>query len=965
MYIPLYNKTTYTFLSSLINIKDLIEIAIKNNLDSIAICDDNMFGVMEFILECKKNNINPIIGLDLGDRLLFAKNYKGYQNLLKLMTLKTERNLENNDYINYKDNLICIPLSNIDLIYEDVFYPLNNENINKENVIYINKLLYMEEGDCETLKYLELLRDNLTIVSDYELKKGYFYKEVDVLPRALENTFKLSKLCNFNLPLFSLNLPKYDNNIDSFSYLKNLSYKGLLKRLNGKEDSRYINRLSYELNVINKMGFSDYFLVVYDFIKFAKNKGILVGPGRGSAAGSLVSFTLGITDVDPIKYGLLFERFLNSERVTMPDIDTDFPDIYRDLVIKYVRDKYGVKRVANIVAFGTMGAKMCIRDIGRVMNVPLVDVNYISKLIGSRKEKLKDIVDSDIRLQNIMNGDKKLRKLIEVSIEVEGIKRHTTTHAAGILIASNDLDLVIPLTYDNVLNQYTSGYEAVYLEELGLLKIDFLGIKNLTTIMEIEEDVKKNENKEINFRDIPLDDKKTIDLFKQGDTNGIFQFESMGMKQFLKDLSPNNFLDLANAIALYRPGPASSIPEFIRRKDGISSIDYFTKELEPILKSTYGIIIYQEQIMQIASIIAGFSLGEADILRRAMSKKKKDVLENLKEKFINGSLNKGYSFELANSIYELILKFAEYGFNKSHSIAYTLVSYKMAYLKVHYKKYFYINLLNSVISDTVKTKEYMYEIKKYNIKIEKPSINLSDCTYKIVDSKIICPFNIIKGISKLICNKIISERKDGYKDIYDFMRRTDLTRNNYEILIKAGVLDCFLYNRKTLIANLDVLMNYSLLCKDLDSDFVLKPEINIINEYNSIVLVKIEKDLYGLYMSNHPVLKYKLEARDIVNLDSIDKYFNKKVNFIVMIESTKDFVTKNGDKMMFFAASDEEMLRDFTMFKEEYDKYSDIKKGDIVKILGKVEKRHGEYQIIVSRLEKLNLEDSVDNADHI
>ena len=962
MYIPLFNKTTYTFLSSLLEVEDLINIALENNLDSIAICDDNMFGVMDFIRCCEKNHIKPIIGLDLKDRLLFAKNYQGYQNLLKLVTIKTERELTKEDFLTYKDNLICIPLKDIDLIYEDIFYPLNEENKDLENVIYIKKLLYKEEYAYEILKYLELLRDNLTIANDYEYKKDCYYKKQEESLACL-NTFKLASLCNFQLPKYSLNLAIYDKTIDANSYLTNLSYKGLQKRLGGKLDNKYLERLKYELDVIIKMGFANYFLVVYDFIKYAKNSGILVGPGRGSAAGSLVSYTLGITDIDPLKYDLLFERFLNSERITMPDIDTDFPDIYRDKVIEYVNLKYGKKHVSNIITFGTMGAKMCIRDIGRVMNIPIPDIDQISKIIGSRKNSLKDLIKEDKRLQSIISKDNKIKKLMEVAIQVEGIKRHTSTHAAGILISNLELDNLCPLVYDEGTKQYIAGYEASFLEDLGLLKMDFLGIKNLTTIMEIIDNVLKTENIKIDFKNIPLNDQKTIELFQNGDTNGIFQFESSGMKSFLKELKPNNFEDLANAIALYRPGPAGSIPSFIKRKEGLESINYFTKELEPVLKSTYGIIIYQEQIMQIASIIAGYTLGEADILRRAMSKKKKEVFENEKEKFISGALKKGYKKELALKIYDLILKFASYGFNKSHSIAYTMVSYKMAYLKAHYQKYFYVSLLNSVISDTTKTKDYIYELKKYGLEILKPDITISDCTYKIIGNKIIAPFNIIKGISKIICDKIIVNQKNC-QDIYDFFATCDLTKSILEILIKAGCFDTFNYTRKTLINNLDSLLNYASLCRDLDKEFVLKPEIINEDEYDLAYLIELEKELYGFYITNHPTFSYKQKERDIINLIDVEKYFNKFINVIVLIEKIKEITTKNGDKMMFILGSDEEMQRDFTVFPKEYEKYFTIQKGDIVKIFGKVEKRNGTYQIIVSKLWKLNAREYEENENY-
>ncbi len=953
MYIPLYNKTTYTFLSSLLEVDDLINLAKYYNLNSIAICDDNMFGVMEFIRKCESNNLNPIIGLDLGDRLLFAKNYKGYQNLLKLTTIKSERDLTIDDYKNYKSDLICIPLKEIELIYTDIFYPLNDDNKDLENVIYLNKLLYKEKNDYETLKYLELLRDNLTIIDDYIPKKDCYYKKIDNNNRAIENTFKLASMCNFKLPKYELNLAIFDSKIDAPSYLTNLAYKGLTKRLGMEPNLTYKKRLKHELDVIIEMGFANYFLVVYDFIKYAKNKGILVGPGRGSAAGSLVSYTLGITDIDPLKYDLLFERFLNSERVTMPDIDTDFPDIYRDLVIKYVKEKYGERRVSNIITFGTMGAKMCIRDIGRVMNVSLADVDNISKIIGSRKDKLSDLIKSDIRLQTLIEDDNKIKKLMEVAVKVEGIKRHTSVHAAGIIIANIDLDEIVPLVYDD--NLYISGYEASYLEDLGLLKMDFLGIKNLTTIMEIQENVFREEGVNIDFKNIPLDDKKTIELFKNGDTNGIFQFESSGMKNFLKELSPNNFNDLVSAIALFRPSCAASIPSFIKRKNGEEKIDYFTDSLKSVLESTYGIIIYQEQIMQIASIIGGYSLGEADILRRAMSKKKKEIVEGEHDKFIQGALNRSYSLELAERIYELILRFASYGFNKSHSIAYAIVAYKMAYLKVHYQKYFYVSLLNSVTSDTTKTKEYLYELKKYNVEIMKPDVNLSNCTYQIIDNKILAPFNIIKGISKMVCDKIIEERKEPFKDIYDFFAKTGtLTKTNYEALINAGACDNFGYNRKTLIMNLDGLQNYSKLCEDLDKEYVLKPEIEIYTEFSDLELIEKEKELFGFYITNHPVLSYKLKFNDIIDLDKIEKYFNKVINLIVLVEKTRVIETKKGDKMMFLTGSDEERVGDFTLFPKIYNEFFDIKKGDILKILGRVEKRNGSYQIIVSKVEKLN-----------
>jgi len=952
MYIPLFNKTTYTFLSSLLEVNDLIEIALKNHLEAIAICDDNMFGVMEFITKCSDNNLNPLIGVDFKDRLLFAKNYDGYKNLLKLTSLQTEKKLENDDFLKYKTNLICIPIKDIELIYDDIFYPLNDNNINKDNVIYLPKLLYKNEFDYRILRYLELLRDNKTIIDEYEEKKDAYYHEGKVIKKALDNTLKLASLCNLKLPNYELNLGIYDERINADNYLTNLALKGLEKRFDNNVSVVYKERLKKELDIIKSMGFANYFLVVYDFIKYAKNQEILVGPGRGSAAGSLVSFSLGITDIDPIKYNLLFERFLNPERITMPDIDTDFPDIYRDDIIKYVNQKYGHKQVANIITFLTMGSKMCIRDIGRVMNVSLVDVERITKVIGGRKDSLKELINNDLKIQKLMLEDIKMKSLIEIASKVEGIKRHTSIHAAGIIISNKELDNFVPLVYDSDTNQYISGYEAGFLEKLGLLKMDFLGIKNLTTIMQIIKEIKEKENIVVNFNNIPLDDVEVIKLFQNGDTNGIFQFESIGMKQFLRELQPNNFNDLSNAIALFRPGPASSIPSFIKRKDGLEEIDYFDVSLKKVLESTYGIIIYQEQIMEIANIIAGYTLGEADILRRAMSKKKKDILEKERDKFIKRSIENGYDLKLASKIYDLIEKFASYGFNKSHSIAYTMIAYKMAYLKVHFQKYFYVSLLNSVISDTSKTIEYLYELKKYNLEVLKPNINYSLDNYLIKDGKILAPFNIIKGISKVISSKIIEER-ERFRDIYDVFSSLSLTKSNFELLIKAGCLDDFNYSRKTLIENLDSLINYGLLCKNLEKEFVLKPEIIKIDEYSDIELIGMEKELYGFFLSNHPTLNFKSKYSDIIALKDISKYFNSYQNMIVLVEDMHEITTKKGEKMLFFKGSDDERVIDFTVFPKVYDEYFDIRKGYILKVLGHIEKRNGNYQIIVSKIERL------------
>ena len=764
MITPIYVKTAYSFLSSLITVDDLVNYGLNNQLTSLCICDDNMHGVMEFIKKCEDNNIKPVVGLDLGFCLLFAKNYDGYKNLLKLATIKSKDEVKKEDLTNYNSNLICVlPNVSEDILFfnnlfDDLYVGFDNDkaySLIKEqgyNPLYIKKTLCLEKSDVETLKYLLMLRDNKTLSDDYDFDSNVCVCDVKEEYYSDINDF-LNK-CNIVLPKYHLNLPNYvdyhdTKGMDSDEYLYNLSIVGLNKRLEGKVTVSYRDRLLHELDVIKKMGFSNYFLIVYDYIRYAKKNNILVGPGRGSAAGSLVSYSLGITEVDPIKYNLFFERFLNNERVTMPDIDTDFPDIERDNVINYVRDKYGLKKVAGIVAFGTFGTKMALRDMGRVLNVPLYTIDELSKMIKNPNISLQEMYDNNQKFKLLIDGDIKLKTLFKSASRIEGLPRHTTIHAAGIIMANGDLDEVIPLTYND--GMYLSGYEASFLEELGLLKMDFLGIKNLTTIKETLNLINEHSDVKLTFNDIPLNDNKTNLLFQRADTLGIFQFESKGMRDFLQKLRPNSFLDIYNATAFYRPGPSDSIPLYLNRRDGKEKVNYPDKSLEDILKSTYGIIVYQEQIMMIAVKMASFSLGEADNLRRAMSKKKIDVLKEARDKFISGSIKNGYSKEISEQIYDLVLRFASYGFNKSHSVSYGMVSYKMAYLKANYPLYFYLSLLNSVTMDEDKTISYIKEMKKNNIKIIKPDINKSESNYKLYYDSVILPFTFtLLGVHKNI-----------------------------------------------------------------------------------------------------------------------------------------------------------------------------------------------------------------------
>lgn len=974
MYIPLYVKTNYSLLSSLISIKELINYAKKHHLPSLSITDNNMHGVMEFYQACLKADIKPIIGLDIVFNdyhiLLYAKNYDGYQSLMKLSTIISERNLGLSDLKEYATGLITVlpylSLSLYDTIkdfYPDLYIGYCNSAEEKTllnqypQLVFLNKALYLDNSDKKYLKYLYLIRDGKTIADEISYPDEDNSLIIDIAninKDSLFNTEEIANMCHIIFPPSKLELPPFDCHIDPHLYLTKLSIAGLNKRLN-QVNEVYKNRLKYELDTIESMGFSNYFLIVYDFIKYAKKNNILVGPGRGSAAGSLVSYALGITDIDPLPYNLFFERFLNPERVTMPDIDTDFPDIYRDQVIEYVTKKYGLKKVAGIVTYGTLGGKQVLRDVGRVLNIPLYKVDELSKLVGF-KETLKETYQNNGHFKDIINSEERLKLLFNIAVHIEGFPRHTSIHAAGIVMSSRPLDDLIPLTYTN--NGYITAYSMEYLEALGLLKMDFLGLKNLTTIMHIINDIKNQEGLDLDFHTIPLDDQKTLQLFADANTLGVFQFETPGMRNFLRKLKPTCFEDLFAANALFRPGPATNIDSYINRRHGVEAVTYIDERLKPILANTYGIIVYQEQIMQIASLVASYSLGEADILRRAMSKKKKEVLLNEENKFLEKALKNGYTKAKAKEIYDLILRFANYGFNRSHSVAYSLIAYKMGYLKTYYPRYFYSNLLTSVIGSESKTKEYIYELKATNIEVLHPDINQSMDYYTVTDNGVRLPLSVIKNVGIVAAKDIITSRGNTpFTDIFDFVTRTgtrSITRRVLECLIDASCFDCLNYNKATLYSNLDNIINYGELTKDLDKEFVLKPEIDIVTEYNPSVLMQKEKDLFGFYLKNHPIALYKDQYKNIINLSNIKNYFNKEVSLLVLIESLKIITTKKNEAMAFMNASDEETSIELTLFPKVYQNNTSLAKGDVILVSGLVEKRFDKIQVIVHNIKKIS-----------
>ena len=951
-YIPLRVKTSYSLLTSLNDINKMILFCKENGIDTLCITDSNMYGVMEFYKECIKNNIKPVIGLELiiddSIVLLYAKNYSGYQNLTRLVYLKQNEDITIDTLNKYSNDLICVSTRDLSKIYTDFYYGYTNIEDRKNNKsVYINEILCLRKSDKEYLKYLYLIKNNKKIDDNYSFNvhdNCYF----DFLENDYDNALELVNKCNIEFKSNKNLNPKYDKD-DVKEYLLNLCKKGLYKRFDGKVTKKYYDRLLYELSVIDKMGFNDYFLVVWDYVKYSKQNGILVGPGRGSAAGSLVAYSLGITDVDPLKYDLLFERFLNPERITMPDIDIDFESERREEVVNYVINKYGKKRAVPIITFSTLAGKQVLRDLGRIFNISTSIIDNLTKYIGSNMT-LSEALNND-ELKTYLNDDYKLKQIYKIALKLEGLKRQISIHAAGVIISGEELDSYIPLEkYDDY---YLSGYSMEHLEELGLIKMDFLGLKNLTMILNILNDIGN-----VNFKDIEIDDKKALSIFTNATTCGIFQFESAGMKRFLSKFRPTSFDDIVAAIALFRPGPSSNIDSYIRRKNGLEKIDYLDKSLENILKPTYGIIIYQEQIMQIANVMAGYSYGEADVLRRAMSKKKKEVLESEKDKFITNSIKRGYKKELATKVYEYILEFANYGFNKAHSVAYSMISLKMAYLKTHYKEYFMSSLLTNAIGNEAKTKEYIDECKKMNINILKPNINISDYKYKKEGNNIRFSLATIRNVGGITCKEIINERDENGKfvDFFDFVKRMygkSVNKKTLESLIDADVFSDFLYNHKTLHSNIDSAINYGMLLKDLDESLVDKPIINIEEEYSSEEISKKEIDVFGFYLTNHPVAKYKAQYSDIIDANDIDKYFDKVVNVVIYVNRVNTILTKKNTNMSFISGVDDTDEIDIVVFPDQYDLISNISKGNILLVTGRIEKRMSKYQLVLEKVKKL------------
>lgn len=966
MYVPLKITTDYSLLKSTIRVDDLIAFLKTKDISACALVDENLYGVMEFYNKCLKNNIKPIIGFEVSINnsvlYLYAKNYKGYQNLLKIHTIKTERDLNFIDLEMYHNEVIVIVPFHSLPIYEEVTnsfkkvyigyqneYEKTHALLKGENIVYVENIRSLKKEDTICLDYLKMIEEDIH-VSDYTLQSyenNYYHENVSLEDE--KTTIAFAREISLVIPKNENYIPLYNpEEKDSYAYLKGLTKKGLLKRLQGEAREEYQIRLDYELSVIKNMGFVDYILIVYDYVLFAKKNNVFVGPGRGSAAGSLVCYTLGITDIDPLKYNLLFERFLNPERVTMPDIDIDFENTKRGQVIEYIRGRYGENKVASIMTFATLKSKLVLREMARIFEYNERDFETLIKEVNSGKDLRENLQNDNIK--QVLEKNKILQKIYKIGLKLEGIKKNISTHAAGVVISKVPLDDIIPII--KMGKQISTGITMEYLEELGLLKMDLLAIKNLTIIANILELIKNDTGKKVDLNKINLEDPSVLSLFTKADTTGIFQYESSGMRSFLQKLKPRNFSDLVATIALYRPGPMDNISTFIKRKEGREKVTFLLPELEPILKETEGIIVYQEQVMQILVTIGGYSYAEADIIRRAMSKKKREVIESERDKFVSRAIVKGFSKITVEELYDLILKFAGYGFNKSHSVSYALIGYQMAYLKVKFSTYFLTNLLNMSIDSEIKTKEYLVEAKSHDLTIVHPSINVSKNVYEVKKNELILPLSIIKGLGSVTITSILEEReKNGlFLDFVDFVTRTihkNVNAKIIETLIHAGALECF-GNMTTLKENLSVVMNYAEIASSVDSPLLLKPILKPYEEEEN--KNKLELESYGFYITNHPSSIYTGER--IMKLKNIENYFDKYVRCVVLIESIRKTKTKTGEEMAFVEASDETGFSSFVVFARQMRLVEDLHVKDIVEMQGRVTKRFDKYQININNIIK-------------
>ncbi|ADU31472.1 DNA polymerase III subunit alpha [Evansella cellulosilytica] len=1040
-FVHLHVHSEYSLLRSTGKLEELVKQAKHLGYEALAITDiDAMYGVIPFYKACLKNNIKPIIGVELAyvknqdevkkdhHRLLFlAENNEGYQSLIRLTTRAQEKSSSFGPYVTYEElqansnGVIAISpfaeglvqqyiydkqdasaLQHFEWLQsifgkENVFLELQNHWRQEERekllaisnwlkgkedairVIASNHIHFTHKEQHDAHRAIQSIRLGIKLDElphDYSSSE-YYLKSIDEMHHlfkkdgeASRNTLRVADKCNVKIELGNMILPHFPlpNETTATEYLRELCYKGIQERYENPSEETW-KRLDYELEVISEMKYEDYFLIVADFMRYAHEKKILTGPGRGSSAGSIVAYVLKITNVDPMKYGLIFERFLNRERISMPDIDIDFPDNRRDEVIRYVKEKYGRTHVAQIITFGTLAAKAAIRDVGRVLGIELPIIDKISKSIPSRPNiTLENALKESTVLQGMIESEEKVAELFTIAKEVEGLPRHSSIHAAGIVMSKEPLTNVVPLQIGND-EMYLTQFPMGDIEDIGLLKMDFLGLRNLSFIEQILKLIHNQQHIDIELNNIPFHDVNTFTLLGKGQTSGVFQLESTGMRSVLKRLKPTEFEDIVAVNALYRPGPMENIPVYIRRLHKEEKVTYPHPSLEEILSPTYGVLIYQEQIMQIASKMAGFSLGEADILRRAVGKKKRDVLEEQRQKFVQGSISKGYDEKEANEMYNLILRFADYGFPRSHAVAYSIIAYYLAYLKANYQLEFMTALMGSVIHHHDKLGEYITEARRSGMKVHPPSIQQSEAQFSIKNKDIWIGLHAIKNVGVQAVQAILEERaKSDFDSLFDLCARIPtrlLPKRALDALIVAGALDCIHDDRAQLLASVDDAIEYGEKLREQEKNAqtelfieeVKQPEYMSVPPLSSKDRLNFEKQVLGFYASGHPIESELALVESFGRLSVIDAKEKKSTLRIAgMIEDVKVIKTKKGDQMAFAQLSDETGEIDLTFFPEVYkDCRLKLQKGELVFVQGNVQEHKGEGKVVVEKCTTISL----------
>lgn len=916
--------SSYTLLQSTIDLNQLVDQAQKLGYTSVALTDINVtYGLVKFYKLAQHKHLHPILGMTIAapglleptenyHLVVLAKNITGYHNLLKLSTaLMTQADhfrLPNYEAL-LEDLIMIVPTQQSELSqllfkgsskvtdyvqalkkikHRDLYLGVGLCNHAEKQASVIQRLAQLHDLPCVAIDEIRYLKAEDAFSNEvlhhiaqgekisYFTKEGenYFRSNQDFteafqkhnLQTAIDNTQKIAEQCQLDIPFQRTQLPKFatPQNLDSMTYLKQLVAQGLKHLLGAQIPAAYQQRAQHELAVIAKMGYADYFLIVWDVIKQAHQRKIMTGPGRGSAAGSLVSYALGITQIDPVEYDLLFERFLNPERVDMPDIDLDIPDDRRDELVQYMQHKYGDNHMAQIITFGTFAAKQAIRDVGRVFGLSQLELNRWSKAIPSVLGiDLKTAYQQSPALQNLYRQSARNQLIFKTALKIENLPRHFSTHAAGIVLSASDLEETVALQKGGSDGALLTQQTKENVEALGLLKIDFLGLRNLTILNAAVQLIRQYFDSNFELKHISLQDEATLQLFQRGDTAGVFQFESAGIRSVLRRLKPTSFQDIVATNALYRPGPMQNINHFIARKHHQEPISYPDDSLEPILRSTYGVLVYQEQVMQVVSQMAGFSLAEADLLRRAIAKKNDTLLEQKRDEFVTKAVARGHQRQKALKVYDYIERFANYGFNKSHAVAYSKLAFSLAYIKVHYPQAFFAALLNSNINNDTKITNYLQALKVRKIQVLPPSVNESQQYFTLEDQQHL-RFGLffIKKVRRDLVKEILNKRQSGkYHDIVDFLRRLDprfLKKENILPLVYSGALDVFTSNRRQLVQNItDLIESIKLAAGSIALFDVVKPKQQPVADFSLNEKLTKEKQYLGTYVTGHPVERYE------------------------------------------------------------------------------------------------------------